>query len=85
MGSYKDRLEVALAADAPFDALLATATQLRDEGITQEELRALLDDLRADRESDADETRYNAVLDVLDFVVGWCPPGSTLFPLRQPQ
>ncbi|MEO8351078.1 MAG: hypothetical protein ABI680_05065 [Chthoniobacteraceae bacterium] len=77
--SPSDRVEQALSAPEPFSTLLSVAKQLRDEGMAQHDLTALLDGFREQHDSDADETRYDAIIDTLDFVVGWCPPSKTLY------
>jgi hypothetical protein len=77
--SKADRIEQAFSATAPFD-LLTVARQLRDEGMTQAELLALYDSFREQHATDTDETRYNAILDTMDFIYGWCNPSDALFP-----
>jgi len=81
--SPNDRIEEALSAPEPFQFLLSVAKQLRDEGMHQHELSELFDTFRARQENEADETRINAILDTLDFIVGWCSPGNALYQRSQ--
>jgi hypothetical protein len=37
------------------------------------------DTLRAKHEADADETVYDAILDTMDLITGWCAPEMKLF------
>jgi hypothetical protein len=77
--SPRDRVEKALSSSEPFPALLFAAEQLRDEGMAQSELSALFDSFRARHAADTDETRLNAILDTLDFIVGWCSPSKSIY------
>ena len=77
--SLSDRVEQALSASEPFPALLSVAEQFRDEGMAQHELSALFDSFRARHAADTDETRLDAILDTLDFIVGWCSPAKSLY------
>jgi len=76
-----ERLDLAVYSTCPFVDLLACATALQQEGMSQDELKAQFEILRIRFQFDTDELRYNAVLDVLDFIVGWCPPGKSLYPI----
>ena len=78
--SPESRVEQALASAEPFPALLQLATELRDAGMAQSELQALFESFAASHRADTDESRYDALLDTLDFIVGWCSPGSALYP-----
>ena len=77
---HLDSLRCALKADRPFDRLLAQARLLRDQGISKIDLTDLLDRLRAEYDRDADEMKYNAILDVIDRVAGFCVAEFDLFP-----
>ena len=48
--------------------------------MSQSELQALFESFAARHRADADESRYNALLDTLDFIVGWCSPSRALYP-----
>ena len=60
--------------------LLQLATALRDAGMAQPELQALFESFAARHRADADESRYDALLDTLDLIVGWCSAGRALYP-----
>ena len=74
------RLEAALDSADSFGAAFNLAVELRDSGMSQPELLELFDASRARHHDDVDERRYDAVLDVMDLIVGWCSPGRALFP-----
>ncbi len=44
----------------------------------------LFDEFRATHEHDTDETLYDAILDTMDFISGWCSPGSRLYETELP-
>lgn len=75
-----ERLVSALTGPEPFVAARSLAIDLRDAGMPQSELLALFDAARQRHSTDADEARYNAVLDVMDLIVGHCIPSSQLYP-----
>jgi hypothetical protein len=75
-----DRVEAALAAVPPKDGLPEVARELRDGGMSQAELVSLFDAARERHARDDDETGYNAILDTMDFIVGWCAPSQRLYP-----
>jgi hypothetical protein len=75
-----DRVESALAWTPPRDALLELAGGLRDGGMPQAELLALFDAARERHGGDADETSYDAILDTMDLITGWCAPSQRLYP-----
>jgi hypothetical protein len=72
------RLEAALDSGVP-DAVHALAVELRDSGLAPSELYAVFDAVRARHRDDVDERKYDAVLDVMDLIVGWCAPGERLY------
>ena len=74
-------LEAALNAPEPFAAIWALAVALRDGGMSQTDLYALFDAARDRHDGDADQCVYDAVLDVMDFIIGWCSRGQELYPL----
>ena len=73
------RLETALRQAQPMEAAYRLAVSLKSEGLTQEQVHSVFDAARVRHEPDDDE-KYDAVLDVMDFIVGWCSPGRRLFP-----
>lgn len=69
----------ALAASSPADALLALARSLKSEGMSQRELYDLFNSHQTIHSEDADETLYDAILDTMDHIVGYCAPSARLF------
>jgi hypothetical protein len=76
----RESIRRALAEPVPFDALWALAKQFRDENMSQSVMYDLLTEFHLDHREEHDETRSNAISDVLDFVVGWCTADNRLFP-----
>src|SRR6187455_944154 len=76
-----DRVEAALAATPPQGALLELARELRDGAMPQAELLALFDAARERHARDADETNYEAIMDTMDLIAGWCAPSQGLYPI----
>ena len=74
MDSPRARLENALRDSEPSRAVSALALILGDEGMSQLDMYRLFDDFRAIHESDTDETLYDAILDTMDVISGWCSP-----------
>jgi hypothetical protein len=75
----RQRMESALRESSPSSALVALARELKAEDTTQREMYQLFDEYRAEHESEANESRYNAILDTMDVIAGWCKPDSRLF------
>jgi len=78
-GMGTDDLLQALNVAEPFAAASAFACELRDRGMSQGEVLELFDAARAQLASDIDERRYNAILDVMDLIAGWCHPTNAIF------
>jgi hypothetical protein len=73
-------VQQALEATEPAEALLGLARELREVGMAQSELLALYDSFRERHAPDADETIYNAILDTMDFIVGWRRLSQSIYP-----
>jgi hypothetical protein len=78
-----ERIEKALSSNAPVQELRNLASHLLAQGQTREEILDLFEHARhtlrqADREAEED-----AVMDVMDVLVGWCSPHMKL-PPEQP-
>lgn len=73
------RITEALNAESPSTALNALARQFKAEGMTQEAMYHLFDQYRAKHQNDNDETKHDAVLDTMDFIVGYCRKGAGIF------
>ena len=80
METASKRLADAISTDPSFQNILNLARTLAHEGLTQEQLTRVFETARADRERDDDGVAYNTILDVLDFIQGWCAPDKALFP-----
>ena len=78
MKAPSERLKSAL--DDSSQSLRHLAVQLRDEGMAQQELYGLFDRFRAIHQNDSDEAKYEAILDSMDLISGWCSPSECLFP-----
>lgn len=79
MGDPSERLRLALATRSPNLLVLELARQLKVEGMSQTEMYRLFEEFRSNHESDSDNTSYDAILDTMDFISGWCPPEQRLF------
>lgn len=75
-----ERMEAALAAEAPLPALLGLARELRDGGMPQADLHATFDAARARRAGEADGAGCDAILEAMDLIDGWCAPSRALYP-----
>jgi hypothetical protein len=74
-----DRVEAALAA-APEGSLPELARGLRDGGMPRAELLSLFDAARERHAHDDDGTGYDAILNTMDLIAGWCAPSQRLYP-----
>jgi hypothetical protein len=70
------RFEHALAEPKPSRSLYALAEELKQEGMSQLDLYKLFDRFREIHHHDTDETKYDAILDTMDYIYGW---GKKLF------
>ena len=77
--SVKARMGSALAEVSPVHALISFAESLKEEGMSQREMYQLFDEYRVKHHGDVDETKYNAILDTMDIICGWCSPQNRLF------
>ena len=53
--------------------------------MSQLEMYQLFDGFRAIHEGDADGNLYNAILDTMDTISGWCDSSSRLYDTELPQ
>ena len=82
--SINARMERALREASPAEALAALARALKAEGLPQAEMYQLFDEYRARHEHDADETKYDAILDTMDLICGYCSSDARLFDREMP-
>ena len=75
-----ERFAAALAAEDPAAALHALARALAAEGMSEQDLSKLFDAQRELHQNDKDERLYNAILDTMDCISGWCGPRARIFP-----
>jgi hypothetical protein len=73
------RFEIALNCESPSQKLDALAQALKEEGMTQRDMYELFDSFRKKHEHDTSETKYDAILDTMDLIVGYCLPNHKLF------
>jgi signal recognition particle receptor subunit beta len=80
--NYQARFEQALRSREPVDALIAIVKELVRQGQSKEQVRELLSQFLTHLQENAEprEADEDAVMDVLDFVDGWCSPHAKLFP-----
>jgi hypothetical protein len=80
--SVDARVEEALSGPAAVEQLRSLAIALQTEGKSHSSIVQFFDDNRQalrDAGRDADE---DAVLEVMDFLVGWCSPHMSLAPKK---
>ena len=77
--SMKSRIEKALNEANPTEALLQLARTLKAEGMLQETMYAFFTESQREHERDPDAVKYDAILDTLDIIGGWCVPRLRLF------
>ncbi len=82
--SPRARIEQALDEPEPAEALLRLATALKAEGMSQQSMYTLFTESQLDHERDVDETKYDAILQTLDIIGGWCVPRLRLFDTELP-
>jgi hypothetical protein len=78
-----DRIQQALMSSAPVNELRDLALHLLAGGQTREAILELLERARQELRLANRETDEDAVMDVMDFLVGWCSPHMKL-PPEQP-
>jgi hypothetical protein len=72
------RLELALRSANRVAELRNLARQLLDDGTEREKLMGLLEQKRQRLRTDSREEEEDAIMDVMDFVSGWCSPHMRL-------
>ena len=75
-----ERLTAALLGEDPYHAVVELAKELRNEGVTQDELRVLYSARFQKEDERGNEIGSDALGIALDLIVGWCSPGKELFP-----
>ena len=77
------RIEQALRSSAPVQELRNLALHLLAVGQTRDTILQLFEDARQELRQADRETAEESVMDVMDFLVGWCSPHMKL-PPEQP-
>lgn len=70
-------LEAAFAAGAPLEQLWQKLRHFKTQGIGKQEVLKALENLRQEA---ADEAVEDRILEVMDFVYGFCSPAMTIWP-----
>lgn len=73
------RMESAIREQFPAKALAVLAGLLKAEGMSQLEMYRFFDEFRDRHELTVGEEIRDAILDTMDLIAGWCPPGAQLF------
>jgi len=69
--SWQSELEAAIRSDMPLTEVVSLLREYKNEGIKREQAYAFLEGLRANVSEEALEDR---ILEVADFVAGFCSP-----------
>ncbi len=75
---HSNRLLQALAADQPLQRLREEVQSLLAKGYDRETLLAQLEGLRQRVRQEGRESDEDVILDVMDFLTGWCRPGLAI-------
>jgi hypothetical protein len=67
----QQELEAAIRSDKPLEEIVAMLRSYKAKGVSQGEVYSLLEDMR---DAVADETLQDRILEVADFVAGFCSP-----------
>lgn len=81
--SIDARFEEALQSSSPVDSLRSLAISLQEEGSEHTSIFELFERNRQTLRAAGREADEDAVLEVMDFLVGWCSPHMSLAP-KQP-
>jgi hypothetical protein len=73
------RFESALAVSSSHGPLVALALALIDEGQTQQQVYQAFDEMRESLRREGRDFDESSIMDVMDRIVGYCPPELRLF------
>jgi hypothetical protein len=73
---FKHELEVSFAAGAPLEQIWDQLRRFKALGIGKQEVLKALEDIR---EHAADEAVEDRILEVMDYVYGFCSPAMTIW------
>lgn len=71
-----EELEGVISARIPLRQVVSTLREVRDQGVTRQEVQSALQTLR---ERARDEETEDRILEVMDVVSGFCPRESTVW------
>jgi hypothetical protein len=74
--ALKHRLRKLLPTEIRLNSMIDELRQLNNENYSQSVVQHALEDLRAESETEQEEDR---VLELLDFVTGFCSPEKTIW------
>lgn len=74
---FVEQLETVLESN-PGD-LLQFAISLRDSGVSKAELTRVFDAVRSRHSNDQNSTKYDLILDTMDYITGWCSPQNAMY------
>lgn len=77
--NYALEFEKALNSNKPFENLHELAVKWKAQGMSKDEMYTLFEHYGRIHQEDEDETKYDAIADTMDFIVGWCLPQKRLF------
>lgn len=69
--SLKQRIKILISSDASLLSIVEELRKMQNDGFKQDVVRKILEDIRKESKNDLEEDR---ILEVLDFVTGFCPP-----------
>ena len=75
----EEKVVTALNSADKVESLYQVALSLKLEGFSQKELYALFDLFREKHEDEQDSTKHDAILDVMDYISGYCPLKYAIF------
>ena len=70
-GDLQRQLEAAIRSDASLDEIVALLRRYKAQGVSRDEVYSFLESLRGQV---ADEATDDRILEVADFVAGFCSP-----------
>lgn len=80
--SLKQRLKTLVLSKASLLSIVDQLRQIKNEGIEQAAVHNALEDLRKDSQTESQEDR---ILEVLDFVTGYCSPANRVWGREPPE
>lgn len=73
-------IELALRSDEPVNQLRSLAIRLASDGLDRDAILEVFENSRRELRSAHRESDEDVVMDVMDFLVGWCSPHMKLSP-----